>query len=322
MTDIAIAVARGIQAPIPRIDAPPRGAPGQLLEGRFMARGGLRGYRLYVPAGVVAGAADTAQGPRRALPLVVMLHGCAQTPEDFAAGTRMNDAAREQGFLVLWPAQCGVANAMRCWNWYQAPDQRRDAGEAGLLAGLVRHVMDTHPVDPARVYVAGLSAGGAMAAVMGAAYPDLFAAVGVHSGVGPGAAQDFAGAMVVMRDGPAMASDAAPLPAPALPPLIVFHGDADDVVHPANGAHLAEGAGGGGCCARCAAGRERQGRRYTRARHHDRAGRVVAEHWSIHGAGHAWSGGSAQGSFTDPSGPSATDAMLRFFFAHTLHCDA
>ena len=314
MTDISIARRAGARLPGP--GAPPQGAGDTILEGRFMDRRGLRGYRLYVPPGVPAGTAQ------RALPLVVMLHGCTQTPEDFAAGTRMNEVAREQGFLVLWPAQCGVANAMRCWNWYQAPDQRRDAGEAGLLAGLVRHVMDTQAVDPARVYVAGLSAGGAMAAVLAAAYPDMFAAVGVHSGVAPGAAHDFAGAMAVMRDGPAGAAAIVPGPPVALPPLIVFHGDADDVVHPANGAHLAEVAGGGSCCARCAAGGEQEGHRYTRAQHHDGAGRVVAEHWAIHGAGHAWSGGSTQGSFTDPSGPSATDAMLRFFFAQVLHRDA
>lgn len=322
-------------------------SPGLFLEGRHVDRRGLRDYRLYVPLSHAACAAGSPRadapdeaGARAAgaslspLPLVVMLHGCTQTPEDFARGTRMNEAAEALGFLVLYPGQCPRANPSRCWNWFSPAERRRDAGEAGLLAGLVRDVMARYPVDPARVYVAGLSAGGAMAAAMGAVYPDLFAAVGVHSGPVPGAASDLSSALATMRDGPG-----GDLVAPeAMPPLIVFHGDRDDTVHPSHGAHLAGarhddcGCGcGGGCGGRreavADAAAPRAGRAaiagsarsYTRRALRDEQGRVRAEHWSVHGSGHAWSGGSAEGSYTDPAGPSATDAMLRFFFAHALH---
>lgn len=264
---------------------------------------GLQGrdYKLYIPP----------QAGSRPLPLVVMLHGCTQHPDDFAAGTRMNEAAREQGFFVLYPAQSQQANPQRCWNWFKHSHQQRGRGEPALIAGMTREVMEHHAIDPARVYVAGLSAGGAMAAILGEAYPELYAAVGVHSGLAAGAARDLPSAMGAMRSGSAPAASEAPGR-----PTIVFHGDGDATVHPSNGSHVAAASAGAG------AEREAQkkgnpgGREATRHLHRDGAGKVLAEHWVVHGAAHAWSGGSSAGSYTDPRGPDATAEMLRFFLEH------
>ena len=276
-------------------------------EESYTAAAGTRSYKLYRPSGTLA----------QPLPLLVMLHGCTQNPDDFAAGTRMNELAESQRFYVLYPAQARRSNASRCWNWFNPNDQARGRGEAALLAGMTRHVMQTCAVDPARVYVAGLSAGGAMAAIMGREYPDLFAAVGVHSGLPPGAASDVASAFAAMKSG-----ESRPPPrdrSRAGVPTIVFHGDDDATVHPRNGEHVIadqlhpEAAGRPPDISRSAAG---AGHRYTRTVYRDSEGVSQAEHWEVHGAGHAWSGGSAEGSYTDARGPDASAEMLRFFLEH------
>jgi poly(hydroxyalkanoate) depolymerase family esterase len=263
---------------------------------------GGRDFKLYIP--------PARHGAGR--PLVVMLHGCTQHPDDFAAGTRMNTIAADRGFYVLYPAQTDAVNPSRCWNWFKRSHQRRDAGEPAILAGMVREVIARHRVDPDQVYVAGLSAGGAMAAILGETYPDLFAAVGVHSGLPPGAASDVKSAFAAMKG----AVPAAPVRA-LRTPTIVFHGDRDATVHPVNGERvMAASAMGRGAAAERSAGH--QGRPYTRHVRRDADGLPVAEHWVVHGAGHAWSGGSAAGTFTDPAGPCATTEMLRFFADHRL----
>ncbi|MFK4581173.1 poly(hydroxyalkanoate) depolymerase family esterase [Bradyrhizobium ottawaense] len=244
-----------------------------------------------------------------------MLHGCTQSPDDFAAGTRMNFMAEEQNCFVAYPEQPSGANQAKCWNWFRTGDQRRGAGEPLLIAGLTRQIMRDYAIDPNRVYVAGLSAGGAAAAIMGATYPDLYAAVGIHSGLACGAASDLPSAFVAMRQG----GKSKPITAAECLPTIVFHGDRDTTVHPDNGNRIIEqSAKAGGPNPKVIRARVPDGHAYTRTITKDTHGRTISEHWNIHGAAHAWSGGSPAGSYTDPRGPDATRELLRFFLEHSL----
>lgn len=275
-------------------------ASDSFLAGTYTGTGGTRDYKLYVPP----------QAGSRPLPLLVMLHGCTQNAGDFAAGTDMNRLAREHGFFVLYPEQSGQANPQRCWNWFKHTHQARGRGEPQLLAEATRQVMARHSIDAGRVFVAGLSAGGAMAAILGDAYPDLFVAVGVHSGLATGIAKDLPSALGAMQRGPA----AVPAAASGVP-TIVFHGDADNTVHPGNGQQVIAASVHKEATTEQQAGASAGGRRYTRLVHRASDGRVVAEHWVIHGAAHAWSGGSARGTYTDPRGPDASAEMVRFFLS-------
>ncbi|MBC7706988.1 MAG: PHB depolymerase family esterase [Rhodoferax sp.] len=262
-----------------------------------------RQYKLYVPP----------EHAGKNLPLVVMLHGCTQDPDDFAAGTRMNAFARDQGFFVLYPAQAQEANASRCWNWFKHTHQRRGSGEPALLADMTQSVIRQYRIDRQRVYIAGLSAGGAMAAIVANLYPEIFVAAGIHSGLASGAAGNLPEALSAMKNG-ARAVHAAAADAPVR--TIVFHGDRDSTVHTRNGEQAFTSALGRETgTPRVEQGATRSGRRYTRTVQSRADGTVLAEHWVVHGAGHAWFGGSADGSYTDASGPDATAEMLRFFFA-------
>ena len=268
----------------------------------YAGAGGSRTYKLFVPSGYHG----------QPVPLVVMLHGCTQSPDDFAAGTRMNVAAEAQTFLVAYPAQPASANAQKCWNWFRPGDQRRDGGEPALIAGITRAIMGDHAVDPRRVFVAGLSAGGAAAAVMGDAYPDLYAAIGVHSGLACGAARDLPSALAAMRQG-----GQATVGSGAAVPAIVFHGDRDGTVDASNGdAVAAQAAHGAALRDRTEVGQAPGGHRYRRVVRTDAQGRTVIEQWTVHGGAHAWFGGSPAGSYTDPRGPDATGEMVRFFLGH------
>ncbi len=306
---------RGSTADVPR----PRttavdGQPGQFLTGSYASQAGTRSYKLYIPT-TYAG---------QPLPLVVMLHGCTQTPDDFANGTRMNALAEERQCLVLYPEQTPAANRSRCWNWFKRGDQRRDRGEPAILAGMTLEVMGRYRIDPGKVYVAGLSAGGAMAAVLGTAYPELYAAVGVHSGLPCGSAHDLPSAFAAMRGMPAStaARDAGSTPPAPATPTIVFHGDRDKTVHPRNGEQIVSQSVDRNGASRADASTERGqvpgGHAYTRTVHRDSTGRVVLEHWQVHEGGHAWFGGSPRGSYVDPKGPDAAREMIRFFYQNTL----
>jgi poly(hydroxyalkanoate) depolymerase family esterase len=294
---VAPAVSRA-PAPLP---------PGARFEERIYANNaGSRAYKLYIPSGYDG----------QALPLVLMLHGCTQSPDDFAAGTRMNDLAEERIFLVAYPEQIQSANPSKCWNWFNANNQQRDQGEPSLIAGITRQIMHDYPINPRRVYIAGLSAGGAAAAIMGATYPDLYAGVGIHSGLACGAASDMPSAFAAMRQG------ASPVAAPArwpdrpkgTLPTIVFHGDRDMTVNPVNADQIiAQSKARADLRTTVSRGEAPGGISYTRIVQADESGRPMLEQWTLHGAGHAWSGGSAAGSYTEPRGPDASREMIRFF---------
>jgi poly(hydroxyalkanoate) depolymerase family esterase len=275
----------------------------QFGEHVFPNQAGSRAYKLYVPSGY----------NEQPLPLVIMLHGCTQSPDDFAAGTRMNDLAEERTFLVAYPAQAQSANVSKCWNWFSPADQQRDQGEPSLLAGITRQIMRDFRVQPGRVYIAGLSAGGAAAAIMGATYPDLYAAIGVHSGLACGAASDIPSAFAAMRQGQ---SDVARAPGRAgrAVPTIVFHGDRDTTVNSVNGDQvIAQSKAAAELRTTVTTGEASGGIRYTCTVQTDENGQSILEQWVLHGAGHAWSGGSTAGSYTEPRGPDASREMMRFF---------
>ena len=300
--DVIDVEARVVEDPGTRPEATTRTRPESFITGHFSNEAGARDYKLFEPA--------REGGP---LPLVVMLHGCTQDPDDFARGTRMNALARARGFLVLYPAQSQRANPQRCWNWFKHNHQGRGRGEPAILAGMVREVIATHDVDPARVYVAGLSAGGAMAAILGDAYPELFAAVGVHSGLPAGSATDVQTAFAAMAGGPAAPRRGARQG--AAPPTIVFQGDADATVNLVNGERVMA-ATGLSASSDSKRGASAMGVPYTRRTWVDGQGAERGELWTLHGVGHAWSGGDLTGSYTDPRGPDASAEMLRFFLAH------
>jgi poly(hydroxyalkanoate) depolymerase family esterase len=282
----------------------PEGA--QFEERNYANEAGSRAYKLYVPSGYSG----------QALPLVVMLHGCTQSPDDFAAGTRMNDLAEEQIFLVAYPTQSQSANVSKCWNWFNASEQQRDQGEPSLIAGITREIMRDFLVEPGRVYIAGLSAGGAAAAIMGSTYPDLYAAIGVHSGLACGAATDLPSAFEAMRQGrpSGVWESCQHHESGRAVPTIVFHGDRDMIVNPVNGDQvIAQSKATADLRTTISHGEASGGMRYTRTVQADEDGRVILEQWILHGAGHAWSGGSSAGSYTEPRGPDASREMIRFF---------
>lgn len=288
--------------------APPDIAQGARFEWRsFACAAGTRRYRLYIPSSV-------AMRPRG---LIVMLHGCKQNPDDFATGTDMNTVAEANAMLVAYPGQTGADNASSCWNWFRPGDQRRDSGEPSIIAGLTREIVSDFAVEPDQVFVAGLSAGGAMAAVMGETYPDIYAAVGIHSGLAYGSANDVMSAFSAMRGDVGLGARSPTRVATSPMRTIVFHGAADRTVHPSNADRIVAAVAPDRAHAslRRETGRRADGRTYTRTIRADPAGLPLVEQWLVDGAGHAWSGGRPTGSYTDPKGPDASSEMLRFFLA-------
>jgi poly(hydroxyalkanoate) depolymerase family esterase len=300
------------------------GTGGQFISGTYTNQAGTRTYKLYIPTSYHG----------QALPLVVMLHGCTQSPDDFAAGTRMNVFAEEQLFFVVYPAQTSGANGSKCWNWFKTADQQRDQGEPALIAGITRQIASSYAVDAQRIFVAGLSSGGAMAAIMAMTYPDLYAACGIHSGLAYGAAHDMPSAFAAMQGGGAIVASLRNGrivgPGTRVVPLIVFHGDRDTTVNVRNAdqviaqwaqlytSETPDAARGSQLKATVQRGQAPAGGAYTRAIYPDARGEAIMEQWLVEGAGHAWAGGSPAGSFTDPQGPDATREMVRFFTAHRL----
>ncbi len=296
---------------------------GQFIGRTYSTTAGQRPYKLYIPGSYQTG---------QALPLVVMLHGCTQSPDDFAAGTQMNFLAERHNFLVLYPAQTFKANKGKCWNWFKEGEQRRDHGESAIIADLTRHIVDSYGLDGSRVYVAGISAGGAMAMVMGTVYPDIYAGIGVHSGIAYGLAQNMPSAFAAMKRAGTVSIDrlkSAPggQARPRAVPTIVFHGDEDGAVHPNNGQQIItqglklwaeESPTTPKPVVSIHRGQIPEGHAYTRSVYAPYTGAETAlmEHWLVHGAGHAWAGGSPHGSYTDSKGPDATGEMYRFFSEH------
>ncbi len=290
-----------------RIVDVPDGA--QFLSRSFVCAAGSRDYKLYIPRHLPVGGCA----------LLVMLHGGTQDGDDFAVGTRMNDRAEEYGIIVAYPSQSKSANASLCWNWFAPEHQKRGAGEPSIITGITREIVASYAVDPERVFIAGLSAGGAMAAVMAATYPEMYDAIGVHSGLPYGAATDLPSAFAAMRGMRGAGSRGRQSRKPRGTAIdsprvrtIVFHGDADNIVHPSNASGIVGPSRVGERIERAEA-RSSDGRTYTRTVIRDQSGAAVVEDWLLHGSGHAWSGGSAEGSYTDPSGPDASREMLRFF---------
>jgi poly(hydroxyalkanoate) depolymerase family esterase len=280
---------------------------GQVLQLSHAEPAGTRAYHLFVPSGYRG----------EAIPLIVMLHGGEQKAADFAASTGMNDLAEKHTFLVAYPEQSREANRDGLWNWFRAGDQRPGEGEPAILAGMTAQIRRDYAVDPARIFVAGLSAGGAMAAIMAVAYPEVFSGVGVHSGLAYGAASDVGTAMMAMMTGGSGTRGAAL-------PLIVFHGDSDAIVAVANAESLVTASLSEWGLPTRKADRETSvstrievdgSRPHTRTVHSDHAGRVVIEAWIVHGGGHAWSGGATAARYADPQGPNASAEMVRFFLS-------
>jgi poly(hydroxyalkanoate) depolymerase family esterase len=285
-----------------RAPAPEVAQGARFVEEPYANHAGERRYKLYIPAKALPG--------KR--PLLLMLHGCKQDPDDFAAGTRMNALAEAHGMLVAYPAQTISANMSACWNWFDPTHQLQGAGEPSILAGLTQDIIIAHNIDPTRVFVAGLSAGGAMALVLAAAYPNLYAAAGIHSGLPYQSASDVMSAFAAMR------GDARPARPQPRVRRIIFQGDADKTVHPSNAASIAHAPRGHKPETSKHSASDPHGRSYAKTIWRDESGVPAMEQWIIHGAGHAWSGGSADGSFTDPKGPDASAEMVRFFLSEDV----
>jgi poly(hydroxyalkanoate) depolymerase family esterase len=322
--------ASATRAAMARVSLAPRNAPvgpaaatpdaARFLSRSFTNAAGTRAYKLYVPASYRG----------TPVPLLMMLHGCKQNPDDFATGTRMNELAEAHGFLVAYPAQSIRANGANCWNWFRSADQARDSGEPSILAGIVAEIAAGCAIDRRRVFVAGLSAGAAMAVILGHTYPEVFAAVGAHSGLPYGAAHGAASAFAAMHGGlaqaiagwpPLGAIDAATRAAsmPAVP-TIVFHGDHDPTVAVSNGdAIVAQVLAASQASAlfenQCLEPASAASRGYTSTAYTTPQGRTLVEQWTLHGGSHAWSGGSPEGSYTEAQGPNASAEMVRFFLS-------
>lgn len=304
--------------------------PGKAEAGSFITKTYTDGrtYKVYIPSGYQSGTP---------VPLVVMLHGCTQDPDQFATGTEMNSYAEQNNFIVVYPDQPSSSHQNKCWHWFDPAHQSRGSGEPAVIAGIVNQVKSNYSIDSNRVYVAGLSAGAAMSVIMGATYPDVFAAIGVGSGLEYKAATTEASAWTAMMQGgpdPVQQGNAAYNAMGSykrVVPVIVFHGTSDYTVYPVNGhqvisqwAQTNDRASDGSdnnniddTADQTVNGQVPNGRSYTDYIYKDSSnGAVVMEKYMVNGMGHAWSGGNSAGSYTDPQGPKASQIMWQFFLNH------
>jgi poly(hydroxyalkanoate) depolymerase family esterase len=307
---------------------------GEWVTGSASNAAGSRNYLLWVPS---------TYDKRKPTALVMLLHGCMQTPQDVAAISGMNLVADKNNFLVVYPEQTREANPLRCWNWFDAKHQERDSGEPALLAAIIKQVGSTHNLDARRVYVAGISAGAAMAVVMGAAYPDLFSGIGVMAGLGFKAGTTVETGLAAMKQGGPDPKQLGLLAFEAMTkgprgksvrrmPVIVFHGDADPYLSPLNADqviaqwaktndYLDDGKDNASVKAEPARTFEESvpgGHDYIRYVYGDHSDRLLMEKWIVKGLGHAWSGSPAAAPFADPKGPNASAEMWRFFTEASL----
>lgn len=292
---------------------------------------GSRPYFVYTPTNYRVGTVA---------PLVVMLHGCTQTALEFAVGTQMNSLADQYNFIVVYPQQESIYSQYRCWKWYDHANQSRDRGEPAIIASIVQAIEQSTSqwtIDRSRIYVAGISAGASMSVIMGATYPDIFAAIGVHSGLEYQAATSQNQVLRVSRRGgpdpirqgkaayDAMSNFA------RIIPTIVFHGTNDYIVNPINGRQVVQQWMQTNFFAsnetyqadfnNPSSTRVDQvpaGRSYTVFTWDDNDGYELQEYWKVEGMGHRWSGGKYGGSYTDSLGPDASLAMYTFFMNHPM----
>jgi poly(hydroxyalkanoate) depolymerase family esterase len=306
---------------------------GDWVSGSASNSSGSRNFKLWVPSGY---------DKRKSSPLVMMLHGCMQKPEDLATISGMNDVADKNNFLVVYPEQPADANPLKCWNWFDPRHQARDSGEPALLAAIVKQVQASNRIDADRIFVVGISAGAAMAVVMGVTYPDLFDGIGVCAGLEFKAATSAETGLAAMKQGGPDPKQQGLIAFKSITenlrgkskrhlPVIVFQGDADPYVNPLNADqliaqwaetndYLDDARNNGSIKSQPSSTTEGSvpgGHQFAKSSYNDRAGRLLMEKWIVKGLGHAWSGSPAASAFGDPKGPNASQEMWRFFVATT-----
>lgn len=286
----------------------------------FTNSSGTRSYGLYIPSGYKVGTP---------MPLVVGLHGCVGSALDFVNQSGLNSVAEVNKFIVAYPEQTSAANNLKCWNWYTTAGQQRGSGEASIIAGITQQVKQDYSVNNSRVFTLGLSAGGAMAVNMGVLYPDVFAGVGVGSGLtwkaGAGGLSGYP-AMTAEQSGQQIHISQGANSRTV--PVYIFHGLQDKTVVPKNADDLAvswiaandladDGSRNNSVPANPVSTvfGTSSGDTFTTATYNDRNGQELIQVVKVTNMGHAWSGRSGA-AYTYPAGPDETSLMYSFLSRH------